>query len=131
MAAPSTTNAAAVDQSSTSGKGSHGPTRNPMRLSVAHSLGRYGDVGVWSSVMKSSRLRNPSGRASRSGRMIRNSSTTPPAAPIAITERRSRVRRAGKTFTRIRVMLLPTTAGSANRGTTTAAAKRPNPHPPS
>src|SRR5438105_10721208 len=60
---------------------------------VAHSLGRNGDVGVRSTARKSSRLRNPSGRASRSGRMSRSRRIKPAAAPSAMIDKRSRVRR--------------------------------------
>ena len=83
---------------------------------VAHSLGRKGDVGVRRTVMKSSRLRKPSGRARRSGRIRRNNRTTPPAAPSAMMESRSRVRRAGKMFTRTSVIAVPTTAGRSSSG---------------
>ncbi len=129
--APSTTVAKAELQSAMTGNQSNGPTRYPMTASVDHSLGSNGEVGVRSTVMKSSRLWNPSGRAKRSGRMSRNNSTTPPAAAIAITESRSRVRRAGKTLTRINVTALPITAGMIRMGRTTATAKKPNNQPPS
>ncbi len=89
---------------------------------VAHSLGRNGDVGVRSTARKSSRLRNPSGRASRSGRMSRSRRIKPAAAPSAMIDRRSRVRRAGKTLTRMSVTALPTTAGSTNIGTIVSTA---------
>src|SRR2546425_8718983 len=64
--APSVTKAAAVVHRSSNGRGSKLCRRKPMIAFAAHSLGRNGDVGVRSTVMKSSRLRNPSGRASRS-----------------------------------------------------------------
>ena len=54
--APMTTNVPAVLHNNTSGSMSNGPTRNPIKLLVAHSLGSSGDVGVRSSVIKSSRL---------------------------------------------------------------------------
>ncbi len=54
--------------------------------------------------------------------MMRNSMITPPAAPIAIIDSRSRVRRAGKTLTRIRVTAVPTTAGNRSSGATTIKA---------
>ena len=83
---------------------------------VAHSLGRSGEVGVRSTAMKSSRLRNPSGETSRSGRISRNSRITTPAAPSATIESRSRVRRAGKMFTSTSVSAEPATAGSTSIG---------------
>ena len=70
--------------------------------------------------MKSTSDRNPSGRASRSGRTRRNSSTMPPAASTAITLRMSRVRRAGKTFTSSSVIALPITVGTMRNGTNVA-----------
>ena len=83
---------------------------------VTHSLGRNGEVGVRSTAMKSSRLRNPSGDASRSGRISRSKRIRPPAAPSATIESRSRVRRAGKMFTSTRVSAEPATAGSTSSG---------------
>ena len=117
--APSVTNAAAVVHSSSKGRGSGTPRRKFITALVAHSLGRNGDVGVRSTVRKSSRLRKPSGRASCSGRISRNRRITPPAAPMAMIESRSRVRRAGNTFTRTSVVAEPTTAGKVNNGTIT------------
>jgi hypothetical protein len=93
-----------------------------MMARVAHSLGRNGEVGARSTVMKSSRFRKPSGRASCSGRMMRNSRMTPPAAPSAMMESRSRVRRAGNTFTRSSVNADPRTAGRTRSGSSTANA---------
>ncbi|OGU09070.1 MAG: hypothetical protein A2W29_03000 [Gemmatimonadetes bacterium RBG_16_66_8] len=101
-----------------------------MITSVAHSLGRSGEVGVRRTVMKSSRLLNPSGRASCSGRISRNSKTTPPAAPIATTDNKSRVRRAGNTFTSTSVTALPVTAGITRIGMSAATASRANTTPP-
>lgn len=54
----------------------------------------------------------------------------PPAASTAITERISRVRRAGNTFTVISVTALPTTAGMTNIGSITASATSGNSRPP-
>ena len=114
--APNVTNAAAVVHRSSSGSGSTDPRRKLMIDLVAHSLGRNGEVGVRSTVMKSSRLRNPSGRANCSGRIRRKTRITPPAAPSAMIDNRSRVRRAGKTLTRISVTAAPMTAGKSSIG---------------
>ena len=97
----------------------------------AHSLGSRGDVGVRSTVTKSTSDRNPSGRASRSGRTSRKSSTMPPAVSTEMTLRMSRVRRAGNTFTRISVSELPMTAGITRNGMKTAIEMRGNQMPPS
>ena len=97
---------------------------------VAHSLGRNGDVGVRSTAMKSSRLRKPSGRARRSGRMMRNNMITPAAAPSAMSDSRSRVRRAGKMLTRINVSADPTTAGRTSSGMIVTIAYSGNRKPP-
>src|SRR6266550_4604019 len=97
--APRVTNAAAVVHRSMRGRGSSRPCKYPMTACDAHSLGRNGDVGPRRRMRKSSRLRNPSGRASCSGRMTRKRRITPPAAPNAMIDNRSRVRRAGKMFT--------------------------------
>src|ERR1044071_6913949 len=105
--APIVTNAAAVLHKRSRGSGSSSPCRKPMTACDAHSLGKNGDVGPRSRMTKSSRLRNPSGRASCSGRISRKSKITPPAAPSAMMDKRSRVRRAGKTFTRINVTAEP------------------------
>ena len=83
----------------------------------AHSLGRKGDVGPRSRITKSSKFLNPSGRASCSGRINRNRRMTPPAAPNAMIDSKSRVRRAGKMFTRISVTAEPRTAGRMSIGT--------------
>ena len=85
--------------------------------------------GVRRTVTKSTSERNPSGRASRSGRTRRNSRTMPPAASTAMTLRMSRVRRAGKTFTSTSVIALPITAGMMRNGTKTAIAMSGNSQP--
>ena len=89
---------------------------------AAHSLGSHGDVGPRSSEMNSTSERNPSGRASLSGRIKRKISTTPAAARTAITLRMSRVRRAGKMLTRRSVIALPMADGMKRKGTTAAMA---------
>ena len=66
-------------------------------------------------------LKWPSHEAPRQ-RTVRTEKITPPAAPIAMIDSRSRVRRAGKTLTRIRVTAVPTTAGSRSSGATTIKA---------
>ena len=97
---------------------------------VAHSLGRNGDVGVRNTAMKSSRLRNPSGDASRSGRITRSSRIRPPAAPSATIDSRSRVRRAGNTFTSTSVTADPATAGTTSIGNSASTANGANSGPP-
>ena len=97
---------------------------------VAHSLGRNGDVGVRSTAMNSSRLANPSGWESSSGRINRNSMMSPPAAPSATMESRSRVRRAGKMFTSSSVTADPATAGTTSIGTSVTTAYGANSTPP-
>jgi len=87
---------------------------------AAHSLGIHEDVGARSSEMNSTRDRNPSGRASLSGRTSRNSNTTPAAARIAMTLRMSRVLRAGKMFTSTSVTALPIAAGMKRNGSIAA-----------
>ena len=62
--------------------------------------------------------------------MTRNSSTSTPAAPTAITDRMSLVLRAGKTFTRMSVAALPITAGMMSNGTKRNRAKSPKSNPP-
>ncbi len=87
-------------------------------------------MGARSTVMKSSRFLKPSGRASCSGRIMRNSRMTPAAAASAMIESRSRVRRAGKTLTRISVAAEPSTAGSTRKGRKAPAATNGNSSPP-
>ena len=55
----------------------------------------------------------------------------PPAVSTAMTLRMSRVRRAGKMFTRSSVVALPSTDGMTRNGTIVKTMKRPNPQPPS
>ncbi len=89
---------------------------------ATHSLGIQEDVGVRSTEMNSTSERNPSGRASLSGRTRRNNSTTPAAASTAMTLRMSRVRRAGKMLTRMSVTELPIAPGMKRKGSTAAIA---------
>jgi len=55
---------------------------------------------------------------------------TPPAAPSAMMDSKSRVRRAGKMFTRISVTAHPTTAGRINIGTMARMAYNAKTSPP-
>jgi hypothetical protein len=106
--------------------GSGSPIRSSqfITMSAAHSLGRKGLVGPCSSEKYSSRFRNPSGRASCSGRMSRSNRTTPPTAPTATRVSRSRVVRAGKRFTGTRVRMGPRTAGGTREGSRAAPPSR-------
>ncbi len=120
--APRTKNAAAVLHSRRNGNQSKTPLSWVTSASAAHSDGSHGDVGVRSTVTKSTRSRNSSGRTRRSGRRNRKSATTPAAEKSATRASRSRVRRAGKTFTSRRVSAVPVTAGTTRKGSTVAAA---------
>ena len=73
----------------------------------------------------------PSGRASCSGREARSITTSPATASAVITLSRSRVRRAGNTFTRSSVTADPAAAGISRNGATAATAIPTNPHPAS
>jgi len=61
---------------------------------------------------------------------MRNSRITPPAAPSAMIESRSRVRRAGKMFTSTSVTAQPTTAGRISIGMMARIAYTANSTPP-
>ena len=95
------------------------------------SLGSHGDVGPLSRAMNSTSERKPSGLASCSGLMSRNSRTTPPAARTAITLRMSFVRRAGNRLTSNSVIAEPITVGSRRNGMKTLNTTRANIGPPS
>ena len=104
---------------------------HPVGPSAAHWLGSSGEVGACSTVRKSTRLRNPSGRASCSGRARRSARTNAAAASTAMIVSRSRMRRAGKTFTRIVVVAAPIAAGTTRSGSSAAAATSAKSGPPS
>ncbi len=122
--APTTSIMSAVDQRKRKGNHSTAPPSCDMRASAAHSLGSQADVGVRRTATKSTRSRNSSGRTRRSGRRNRKSTTRPATAKSPTRARRSRVRRAGKTFTRRSVTALPSTAGMTRKGISTPRASR-------
>ena len=124
------TKAPAVVHSSAIGSGSATRVNQFMIVCRAHSLGSNGCSGARNTATKSTRFWNPSGRASCSGPASRTNMARPPTATTVISPRMSRVRRAGKTLTRISVIAEPMTPGMMNKGTSAAAATSTNNGPP-
>ncbi len=121
---PITTKAAAVLHRRRNGNQSKYPFRYDMIAPAAHSLGSHTEVGVRNTATKSTRSWNSSGRIRRSGLKKRKSAITPAAAKRPTSASRSRVRRAGDTFTSIKVTALPMTAGTMRNGKSVPSASK-------